>query len=102
MNYPSCWLASFRSNDHAPPKLVCLNFSQPPHFLAELAGNITSIATLANGESDAQSFSYDSLNRLLAATATGASPYTESYSYDVIGNITAFNGAAYSYSGSQP
>jgi len=41
-------------------------------------------------------------DRLLTATATGASPYTESYSYDAVGNITAFNGAAYSYSSAQP
>jgi len=57
---------------------------------------------MGNGESDAQSFGYDSLNRLLTATASGTSPYTENYSYDATGNITAFNGAAYTYSSAQP
>ena len=31
---------------------------------------------------------YDNLDRLLSATGTGTNPYTQSYTYDVIGNIT--------------
>ncbi len=53
----------------------------------------------SNTGADTQAFSYDHLNRLLTAVATGGvANYTHSYTYNQIGNITNFNGAAYTYS----
>ena len=60
-------------------------------YLYDDVGNITSIiaATSSNG-TDSQTFTYDSLNRLVTATATGSvADYTHTYNYDEIGNITS-------------
>jgi len=48
--------------------------------------------------SETETFTYDFLDRL-----TGASgPYTESYAYNAIGNITNKNGTSYTYGSSKP
>ncbi len=66
-------------------------------------GNITRIVD--NSQTNSQKttdYTYDSLNRLLSTTATGAingQNYAETYAYDAIGNIINKNGQAYSYSG---
>ncbi len=58
-------------------------------------GNVTAIT--GDGASGAQSFSYDERDRLTAATAAAPAAYTESDSYDAIGNLTTKGGVAYSY-----
>ena len=48
--------------------------------------------------STTESFTYDFLDRLTAASGA----YAESYSYNTLGNITAKNGTTYDYTGSAP
>ncbi|MCL4506710.1 MAG: hypothetical protein M1434_11110 [Chloroflexi bacterium] len=57
----------------------------------DAVGNITSINDAVNGEN--QSYTYDPLNRL--TSVSGA--YTETYSYDAVGNIMSKAGLTYSY-----
>jgi RHS repeat-associated protein len=47
---------------------------------------------------ETESFTYDFLDRLTAVSG----PYSHSYAYDEIGNITSMNGSSYTYGGSQP
>ena len=47
---------------------------------------------------ETERFSYDNLDRLVGVSG----PYTESFSYDVLGNITSKNGTSYTYGGVQP
>ncbi len=65
------------------------------------AGNALTIAdAAAYGGSQTQTFSYDALNRLLTAQATGGSngAYGQrSYQYSAVGNITNFEGTAFYY-----
>ncbi len=65
------------------------------------AGNVLTIAdAAAYGGSQTQTFSYDGLNRLLTAQATGGSYGTygqRSYQYGAAGNITSFDGTAFYY-----
>ncbi|MCW5859249.1 MAG: DUF11 domain-containing protein [Caldilineales bacterium] len=64
-------------------------------------GNVQTISdAAAYGGSQTQSFSYDALNRLLTAQATGGSngAYAQrSYVYSNAGNITSFEAAALTY-----
>ncbi|MCL4872305.1 MAG: hypothetical protein KJ063_25370 [Anaerolineae bacterium] len=67
-------------------------------------GNITQIVTDLQGQSqETQTFSYDSLDRLKTAQASGGpTPYNHSgsndYDYDPIGNITSLAGSSsYNY-----
>ncbi len=66
------------------------------------AGNVRAITDTVNS-GQAQTFSYDWLNRLTAAatTAVGTGQYSHSYVYNAIGNITSYNGNAYTY-GTKP
>ncbi len=48
--------------------------------------------------SETERFSYDNLDRLVGVSG----PYTESFTYDVLGNIKTKNGAGYTYSNLQP
>ena len=51
-------------------------------------GNITDISTHTLDGTDVQTFTYDSLNRLITSEATGGiADYTYDYTYDAIGNI---------------
>ena len=65
------------------------------------AGNVWSITDAAAfGGSQTQSFSYDDLNRLKTAQATGGSYGTysqRSYAYSNAGNITSFEGMTLAY-----
>ncbi len=65
-------------------------------------GNITRIVdNSATNSKKTTDYTYDALNRLLSATATGAvngQNYTQTYSYDAIGNITNSPQGAYIYS----
>lgn len=62
-------------------------------------GNILSIVTGTNDDGiDTQNFTYDSLNRLETAIATGGvANYTHDYNYDAIGNIDSYAGVGYQY-----
>ena len=74
-------------------------------------GNVTKLTDHANS-SQVQCFQYDYLNRLTEAftgnsdctaySATGAGPYDHDYGYDAIGNLTNYDGAAYTYGSSKP
>ncbi|MCA9950619.1 MAG: peptidoglycan DD-metalloendopeptidase family protein [Anaerolineales bacterium] len=67
------------------------------------AGNITTISDGVNA-SQTQTFDYDWLNRLTSAStdAAGTGQYSHTYDYDSIGNITDFDGSAYTYDAAQP
>ena len=63
-------------------------------------GNLTARDNLL--EEETENFSYDYLDRLVGGSSNSSTnPYTESYSYDAIGNITAKNGVSYTY-GAKP
>ncbi len=73
-------------------------------------GNVTSlIDTINSGQK--QCFQYDWLNRLTGAftgnsgctaySATGTGPYSHSYGYNAIGNLTSYAGNSYTY-GAKP
>ncbi|MCB9446564.1 MAG: RHS repeat protein, partial [Ardenticatenaceae bacterium] len=74
-----------------------------PDFTYEYdkVGNITKMTTLSTAGTDTQTFGYDELNRLVSASASGVAPtYSDAYAYNQIGNVTSFDGAAYTYSAS--
>jgi len=50
-------------------------------------GRIVSSSDAVTGEN--VSYTYDALNRLIAATSTGGVQWSESYGYDGFGNLTA-------------
>jgi YD repeat-containing protein len=56
------------------------------------------------GGAQVQAFTYDALDRLLSASASARTSqqgdYSESYTYDGIGNLTSKGGVAYDYDGS--
>ena len=74
-------------------------------------GNITALVDGHNSD-QRQCFDYDYLDRLTSAftgdasctgyTVSGSGPYTRTYRYDAIGNITDFNGNPYTYGSSRP
>jgi RHS repeat-associated protein len=64
---------------------------QSLHYVYDAAGNITSILDDVNG-SEQNTFTYDALNRLTAASSTVSgfqTPYLRRYSYDPLGNISS-------------
>jgi YD repeat-containing protein len=66
-------------------------------YIYDAAGNIRTITDAIDGET--QSFSYDSLNRLVSATATnGSAPYSETYGYNnLTGNLENKGGVSLEY-----
>ncbi len=68
----------------------------------DLAGSVQTLTDAANS-GQVQSFGYDWLDRLTSAAtnAVGVGQYSHTYAYNAIGNITSYNGNAYTY-GSQP
>jgi len=65
-------------------------------------GNVLTIADAkVAGGTQTQTFGYDHLDRLLTANAAGGSAgqgqYSESYSYNLIGNMTSKSGVSYTY-----
>jgi len=58
-------------------------------YVYDSVGNVSSI-TDANNSNQVQTFGYDALNRLTSAStnAVGNGQYSETYSYDVVGNFT--------------
>ncbi len=67
------------------------------------AGNVLEITDTVNS-GQAQTFTYDDLNRLLTAEtdATGTGQYDHTYVYKAIGNLTDYDGVSYTYSANQP
>ncbi len=68
----------------------------------DAVGNIVTITDSSDTDTaKIQSFAYDDLYRLVGATttnvATGTSPYTQTYTYSPVGNITNFDGVNMSY-----
>ncbi len=68
---------------------------QDTRYTWDAAGNVSTRQDVITTETEA--FTYDFLDRLTAVSG----PYTASYSYNQIGNITAMNGLSYTY-GIQP
>lgn len=65
-------------------------------YVYDKNGNIRVINDLANSET--QSFAYDTLNRLTAASATGTAAYSESYTYNATtGNLETKAGLSLQY-----
>ena len=71
-------------------------------YTYDLVGNVQTL-TDAQNSNQVQSFGYDWLDRLTSATTNGmgVGQYSHTYQYNAIGNITSYNGNAYTY-GSQP
>jgi RHS repeat-associated protein len=67
-------------------------------------GNVLSISDYNAGGTQTQSFAHDFLDRLTLASATGGSAglYTETYTYNQIGNLMSKGGVSYSYGSSKP
>ena len=73
---------------------------QDLRYSYDAAGNVLSIQDWRAGTPQTQSFSYDELDRLVAAVTSGGSSgsYNESYSYDKAGNLTSKTGVgSYAY-----
>ncbi|MCA9955584.1 MAG: hypothetical protein KC434_12735, partial [Anaerolineales bacterium] len=71
-----------------------------PDFTYECdkVGNISKLTTLSTAGTYTQTYTYDDLNRLLTASATGGvANYSQTYAYNQIGNMTSFAGTAYGY-----
>jgi RHS repeat-associated protein len=71
---------------------------QDTQYTWDATGNLTQRQNLVSTQSETETFSYDSLDRLISA---GSSLYSQSYSYNAIGNITSMNGIGYTY-GAKP
>ncbi|WP_343423753.1 hypothetical protein [Candidatus Amarolinea dominans] len=71
-------------------------------YAYDLAGNVQTLADSANS-GQVQTFGYDWLDRLTTAAtnAAGVGQYSHTYAYNAIGNLTSYNGAAYTY-GTKP
>jgi hypothetical protein len=71
-------------------------------YTYDLAGNVQTLTDNANS-GQAQTFGYDWLYRLTSAAtnAAGIGQYSHTYAYNAIGNITSYNGNAYTY-GTKP
>jgi len=68
-------------------------------------GNVTQIDDVRNGQTQYQIFGYDALDRLTSAATSGAGTwgsYSESYTYNAIGNMTSKDGVSYIYPASGP
>jgi RHS repeat-associated protein len=64
-------------------------------------GRITAMEVKLSGNTQSQSFAYDALDRLTSAALSGSgsygTPYSHSYSYDELGNLTNRNGSTRIY-----
>ncbi len=71
-------------------------------YTYDLAGNVQTLTDSANS-GQVQSFGYDWLDRLTTAVtnAAGTGQYNHTYAYNAIGNLTSYNGNAYTY-GTKP
>jgi hypothetical protein len=66
---------------------------QDLHYTYDAVGNVETIQDSQAGVTQTQRFTYDALDRLESAQASGGSggTYSESYAYDAIGNLTSKN-----------
>lgn len=83
----------------APPRSRhCKSWPTPTTW----PGNVQTLTDAANAN-QTQTFGYDWLDRLTTAatSAAGVGQYSHTYAYNVIGNITSYNGNAYTY-GTKP
>ncbi|MCL4266141.1 MAG: hypothetical protein KJ069_23225 [Anaerolineae bacterium] len=74
-------------------------------FTYDAIGNIRSLTEHTGSNSQTQTFTYDSLNRLLSANAStvGTIPgYGQAYGYDAIGNLRSMGGQTYNYDSNKP
>jgi len=71
-------------------------------YAYDLAGNVQTLTDTANS-GQVQTFGYDWLDRLTTAAtnAAGVGQYSHTYAYNAIGNLTSYNGNAYTY-GTKP
>jgi RHS repeat-associated protein len=107
-----------RSREYAgttyDPVLEVTYTSSPPvaatsdlNYTYDPAGNVTQIVDASSNLPTARTvdYAYDDLDRLLSATATGVasgqSPYTQTWTYDAIGNILTGPAGSYTYAGDQ-
>lgn len=80
------------------------NRVQKYDYTYDANGNITEIIDHSyTNTRKTTTYTYDDLNRMLTASTTDAvihnGDYKETYTYDVLGNITAKNGSSYTYAG---
>jgi RHS repeat-associated protein len=77
---------------------------QDLRYVYDAVGNVVTIEDWKAGSPQTQSFTYDALDRLKTAVASGGSgAYSQkNYVYDEIGNITVKDGASYYYAANQP
>jgi RHS repeat-associated protein len=72
-------------------------------YTYDAVGNITQLVDAsATNAAKTTAYTYDSLNRLLTATTTGAANgqnYSQTYTYDAIGNMLTGPAGAYTYAG---
>lgn len=75
--------------------------SQDLAYQYDSVGNVTQIYDAAHADLATQSFSYDGLDRLLAAEGSGQQGpvYSDEYAYDAIGNILTGPAGTYFYEG---
>lgn len=75
------------------------NFSYSYNKVGNILGQTIQ---LTGGISDSQNYSYDHLNRLKTASASGnisgVANYSHTYSYDQLGNLTSMGSGSYDYS----
>ncbi|MEO5646265.1 MAG: SpvB/TcaC N-terminal domain-containing protein [Candidatus Paceibacterota bacterium] len=77
---------------------------QDSNYTYDANGNITNyIDASIQDTSKTVAYTYDALNRIKTATATGVhsgtTAYAETYNYDALGNISSKNGLTYLYQG---
>ena len=75
---------------------------QDLRYTYDAVGNVLTIKDYkVSGGTQTQSFSYDALDRLTGASASGGDAgqgqYSESYAYNAIGNLTSKAGVGYGY-----
>ncbi len=74
---------------------------QDTKYTWDAAGNLTQRQDLVV-INETETFSYDYFDRLTSATTnSGSNPYTETYAFDLIGNLLSKNGTSYTY-GAKP
>ncbi len=72
---------------------------QDLRYFYDRVGNVETLQDYKAGSPQTQSFTYDELNRLRSAQASGGTygHYSESYAYNAIGNLTSKGGVGYTY-----
>ncbi|MBN2004448.1 MAG: RHS repeat protein [Anaerolineae bacterium] len=95
-------LQALKTGVSAPPNNTSL---QSLAYTYDAVGNVLSIVDYKAGGTQTQSFTYDPLNRLKTATASGGSGgtySTQTYFYNTIGNLTSKDGYQYGYEPAHP